>query len=339
MKEAPVMRVLLAAILVAALGWSAYWVVGQNGLHSTFSAWFDARRAEGWVAETSDLTIAGFPNRFDIGFSDLMLADPETGLAWQAPFFQILTLSYRPNHVIAVWPEDQIIATPIEKYRVESNDMRASLVMAPNTRLAPERGTLTAAFLRIAPETRPNETTALNALSLASERQEGARYRLGLSAEGLTLSSPWRASLDPRGRLPSQISGLHADLDVTFDRPWDRSAVEEARPQPTAIKLTLVDATWGQLHLQAAGAVTVTAEGYPEGEITLKARNWREILSLAEASGALPQALAKTVENGLSLLAQMNGNPETLDVPLRFSRGLTFLGPIPLGPAPLLRLR
>lgn len=333
------MRFLLAAILVAALGWSGYWVVGQRGLLNAFAAWFDARRAEGWVAETSDLNVQGFPNRFDIGFSDLMLADPETGLAWQAPFFQILMLSYRPNHAIAVWPEDQIVATPIEKYRVESNDMRASLVLAPDTRLAPERSTLTAAFLRITPETRPDETTALNALSLATERQEGARYRLGLSVEGLTLSSPWRARLDPKDRLPDQISGLHADLDVTFDRPWDRSAVEEARPQPTEIKLSLADAKWGELHLQAAGAVTVTPEGFPEGEIAVKARNWREMLELATASGALPETLAKTLENGLSLLAQLNGNPQTLDVPLSFRRGLTFLGPIPLGPAPLLHLR
>lgn len=333
------MRFLLAAILVAALGWSGYWVVGQRGLQSALAAWFDTRRAEGWVAETSALDVQGFPNRFDVGFSDLMLADPETGLAWQAPFFQILMLSYRPNHVIAVWPEDQIVATPFETYRIESNDMRASLVMAPNTRLAPERSTLTAAFLRVTPETRPDETTALNALSLAVERQEGARYRLGLSAEGLTLSSPWRARLDPKGRLPGQMTGLHADLDVTFDRPWDRSAIEEARPQPIAIKLSLADAKWGELQFQAAGAVTVTAEGFPEGEIALKARNWREMLELAIASGALTETLAQTLENGLSLLAQLNGNPQTLDVPLTFRRGLTFLGPIPLGPAPLLRLR
>ncbi len=333
------MRFLLAAIVVAALGWSGYWFVGQHGLQTAFVSWFDARRAEGWVAETSDLGIRGFPNRFDIGFSNLMLADPETGLAWQAPFFQILMLSYRPNHAIAVWPDEQLISTPVEKYRVASNDMRASLVIAPNRSLAPERSTLTAAFLRITPETRPDETTALSALTLATERQEGNRYRLGLSAEGLTLSPLWRTRLDRQNRLPGQISGLHADLDVTFDKPWDRTAIEDARPQPTAIRLSLVDAKWGQLHLQAAGAVSVTSEGFPEGEITLKARNWREMLALATASGALSQSLAQTLDNGLSLIAQMNGNPQTMDVPLTFRNGRTLLGPIPLGPAPVLRLR
>ena len=63
------------------------------------------------------------------------------------------------------------------------------------------------------------------------------------------------------------------------------------------------------------------------------------MLELATASGALPQSLAQTLESGLSLIAQMNGNPQTLDVPLTFRNGRTLLGPIPLGPAPVLRLR
>ena len=333
------MRALLTLIVIATLGWSGYWFVGQRGLEQAFGQWFDTRRAEGWVAETSDLSVLGFPNRFDTSFDDLALADPDTGLAWEAPFFQILTLSYRPNHVIAVWPDDQIIATPQDKFRVQSTDMRASLVIAPNTALAPERATLTAEFLRVAPLARPDDTTALTALTLAAERNDGASYRLGLSAEGLSPSTPWRARLDPKNTLPAQLAGLRADMTVSFDKPWDRTAIEDARPQPTHIKLDLADAAWGQLQLQAAGEVSVDAAGQPTGEITIKARNWRDILDLAVASGAVPESLAKTLESGLSMMAQMAGNQQTLDIPLGFRNGRVMLGPIPLGPAPVLHLR
>lgn len=333
------MRALLTLIVIAALGWSGYWFVGQQGLQQAFGQWFDARRSEGWVAETSDLSVQGFPNRFDTSFNNLALADPETGLAWEAPFFQILTLSYRPNHVIAVWPNDQLIATPQDKFRVQSTDMRASLVLTPSTALAPKRATLTAEFLRVTPLGRPDETTALTALTLAAERTNGATYRLGLSAEGLSPSTPWRARLDPQNTLPSQLAGLRVDLTVSFDKPWDRSAIEDARPQPTHINLVLADATWGQLQLQAAGEVSINDMGQPTGEITIKARNWRDILGLAVASGALPESLAKTLESGLSMMAQMAGNPQTLDIPLNLRNGRVMLGPIPLGPAPVLRLR
>lgn len=333
------MRILLAVIVIAALGWSAYWVIGQRGLAQGFADWFEARRAEGWVAETSEVQVRGFPNRFDTGFSDLVLADPSTGWAWEAPYFQLSTLSYRPNHVIAVWPDDQLIATPQQKFRVEARDMRASLRIAPGSAFAPENLTLTAEFLQITPEARADEVTALSALTLAADHRQDRTYRLGLSAEGLTLSPPWRARLDPEGRLPDQISGLEADLTVTFDKVWDRSAIEVARPQPTRIKVALIDGLWGQLHLQAAGEVDVTPDGLPEGEITLKARNWREMIAVAQSAGALPESLASTVETSLGLLARMNGNRETLDIPLTFSGGRVRLGPIPLGRAPVLRLR
>ncbi|MFU8835668.1 DUF2125 domain-containing protein [Roseovarius autotrophicus] len=333
------MRLLLAVLILGASLWGGYWFVGSRGIEAGFSRWFDARRTDGWVAETRALDVQGFPNRFDTAFTDLALADPRSGLAWEVPYFQINALSYRPNHVIAVWPERQLLATPQEKFLLESRDMRASLVIAPDTALAPRRMTLTAGFLRVTPQGRTDETSALSALSLAAERLEGFDYRLGLRAEGLTLAAPWHTLLDPENRLPRQISGVTADLTVTFDKPWDRSAIERARPQPTRIKVALANGRWGDLHLQAAGTVDVDARGFPEGEITLKARNWREIVTLMRVAGVLPESMAQTVENGLGMMARMAGNPETLDVPLGFSDGRVWLGPVPIGPAPLLRLR
>ena len=87
------------------------------------------------------------------------------------------------------------------------------------------------------------------------------------------------------------------------------------------------------------GEVTVDAQGYPEGEVTVKARNWRDILRMAVASGTLPDAFAGTLEDGLGLISQMSGNPKTLDIPLNFRNGKVRLGPVPLGDAPVLRLR
>jgi len=41
----------------------------------------------------------------------------------------------------------------------------------------------------------------------------------------------------------------------------------------------------------------------------------------------------------LEALAGLSGQPENIDATLNFSNGRIFLGPIPLGPAPSLRLR
>ncbi|MEQ8290988.1 MAG: DUF2125 domain-containing protein [Roseovarius sp.] len=334
------MRILLTLILIAAAAWSGYWYIGKTGVTEGFSAWLEARRAEGWAAETGTLETKGFPNRFDTTFTDITLADPETGLAWEAPKFQILALSYRPNHVIAVWPDEQMVATPQEKYDVESSDMRASVVVGADLSLPLERTTLTAEELVVTPRSADQPTKA-KAVRVAAERVAAhpSSYRLGLAAEGLSPPLEWRVRLDPAGKLPERFDAFEADVTVEFDKPWDRSAIEQARPQPRRIDIRLAKARWGRLELQAAGEVTVDDQGFPVGEVTVKARNWRDILKMAVDSGALPDAIAGTLEDGLGLISQMAGNPKTLDIPLNFKGGKVRLGPVPLGDAPLLRLR
>ncbi|MFP4043945.1 MAG: DUF2125 domain-containing protein [Rhodosalinus sp.] len=75
------------------------------------------------------------------------------------------------------------------------------------------------------------------------------------------------------------------------------------------------------------------------GAVAIRAENWRAILDLARETGALPERLADNLEAGLSLVAQLSGSPETLDIPLDFADGHMRLGPIPLGPAPRLVIR
>ncbi|MCR9112063.1 MAG: DUF2125 domain-containing protein [Rhodobacteraceae bacterium] len=334
------MRTLLMIILVAAAAWSGYWYVGSTGATRAFETWFEDRRAEGWVADYAELTTRGFPNRFDTTFTEIALADPETGLAWEAPFFQLFALSYRPNHIIAVWPNDQLLASPLQKYDITSDDLRASLVTRATPQLPLDRLTLTGQALTLAAEGE-DQPTRIGTLTLGAERLAGADsgYRLGLRADGVAPALDWRVRIDPGGKLPETFEALQVDMAVTFDKPWDLSAIEDARPQPRRIDLRLAQATWGRLDLQAAGEVEVDAAGNPDGKIVIKARNWREILRLAVESGALPAGFADTLEDGLSLVSQMAGNPKTLDIPLTLRNGTVRLGPVPIGPAPVLRLR
>ncbi|HAR53056.1 MAG TPA: DUF2125 domain-containing protein, partial [Roseovarius nubinhibens] len=248
---------MFTALVVLALGWSIYWAIGSGAGQKGLETWFEAREAEGWVAEYSEMSVEGFPNRFDAKFEDLALADPDTGLAWEAPHFEILALSYQPNHLIAVWPDSQRIATPLAKYDVTSDDMRASLRVAPQSDLALNELTLTAKTLTVA-ELGQTETARLDSLTLAAEKAPSGdlpRYRLGVQADGFTPSDAWQKHLDPNGRLPEKLDQMRIDMTVEFDKPWNISAIEEARPQPRMIDLKSAEAQWGQLALAMAGKV------------------------------------------------------------------------------------
>jgi len=138
-------KFLLKLTLIAAAAWSGYWFIGAKGSRAGFEAWFEQQRNRGWTAEYSQFDLRGFPNRFDAGFSDLKLADPRSGVAWAAPFFQILALSYQPNHLIAVWPDKQVLTTPQDSYQITSEDIRASLKLEASIKLGLKKAVVTAA--------------------------------------------------------------------------------------------------------------------------------------------------------------------------------------------------
>lgn len=332
------MQRLIVVVVIAVLAWGGYWVVGSVALDRGLRAWFDDRRGEGWVADYSDLRVLGFPNRFDTTFIDLELADPETGLAWSMPFFQLLALSYKPNHVIAVWPNQHRIATPRERLTLTSSKMQASLVVVPGTDLALDRASFVAEAFGASSSA--GWQSGAEVLRFATRRAPEAANAHEIAIEGtaVEVAGPVKRWLDPLGALPGEVETLRLATEVTFDAPWDRFAIERARPQPVAIDLQDLTAVWGELELRVAGEVTLDEAGLASGAVTVKAVNWREMLDIAVASGALPEASRPTAESALELLAGMSGRPDTIDAPLTLRRGTLFLGPLPLGALPPLRL-
>lgn len=331
------MKRLTMLIVVAAMGWSGFWLAGYWGISKAFEAWFDARRAEGWVAEYDDLSIRGYPNRLDTTFSNLTLADPSTGVAWDVPFFQLFALSYKPNHVIAVWPHQQTLAAPNQKLTLKTEDMRASLVLRPGTALALERANLSIQALDLSSTADWQLSASTLDLAMHLMPDTSASYRLALRANDL--APPAAFQLPAGSNLPRAFKSFQADLEASFDRPWDRSAIETDRPQPVALDLKTAEIVWGDLQLSAAGAVQIDASGYPTGSLTIRAVNWREMIKIARASGQVSPAMLNTLEQALTFVSRLSGNKKRLEIPLTFGGGATRIGPLRIGPAPRIILR
>ncbi len=329
---------LLALVTVAVALWSGWWWLGATGHEKAWDLWLADRQKAGWVAETADLKVAGYPNRIDTTITELQLADPVSGWGWSAPIFQILSLSYKPNHVIAVWPGTQKISTPTSTATVEADTLRGSLVFVPDTDLALDRMQLEISNLVI---TGPNRTTTLGTANLATRRSaEGTApeysHDIAIDVKDLRLADAIKAILDPARLLPANFETARLDMTVAYDAPWDRHAIEGRKPQPTALSIKDLDLTWGPLHLDVRGKLDIDDAGYPVGDLTVKARNWREILDLAVAAGWMPQEMSGNLKSGLQLLATLSGDARSIDIPLSFSNRRTSVGPIAIGPAPKL---
>jgi hypothetical protein len=332
-------RILALAALLATLGWSAWWYVGASAREAALAAWLAERRADGWIAEAADIATAGFPNRFDTRLDRLALADPEAGWAWDAPFVDILTLSYAPTRAILALPPAQELSAPGARATLRSDRLMASASLAPGPALALRRVSLEGAGLRLeAPEGWSAAARSVQAHVAEAPERAGPdnAYALALSAEAVKLPAVWRARLDPTGALAEALDLLTLDARAAFDRPLDRSAVEDRPPRLEALSLGLLEARWGALALTASGRVAADAQGYAAGEITVRATRWREMLRAAVAAGALDRDLAGTIEAGLGLLALLSGDADAIEAPLSFSGGSARIGPVPLGAAPRL---
>lgn len=333
------MRKILAVALLLGGIWGGYWFVGSTAMERALVAWIDDRQTDGWVAEYETLNTRGFPNRFDTTVTELELADPRTGVAWSAPWFQILSLSYRPHHVIAVWPDKQVLATPFERIDITSADMRGSMVLEPTTALGLDRSSIVTERVELASTL--GWTASMEHAQLAVRRTPTVAnsYDLSLEARGVKPASELVRMISRGVLLPEVFDGLEIRATVEFDAPWDRFTIERARPQPRRIQLDILKAQWGELDLWMAGELLVDSAGLATGEITVKAKNWRDMVKIAVGAGVMAPEFEGTITSALEFLAGLSGDPETLDTPLKFDRGRVWFGPVPLGQAPRFIIR
>ena len=333
------MKLLLKIVVAVGLLWSLYWYGAGYMVRQGITAWFEVRQAEGWQADFADISTSGYPLQHVTTLTSPALADPATGTAWQADW---LVLG-NP----AIWPGKQTVQFPASVQRLSYFDqtveltatgMVADLHLNPGTALEVDRMALASGPWVVATQGAP--ILGGQSLDLSMQNTSApATYRFNLVAPDFALDDSLRRTIGSAGALPETFQSLELDMTVTFDRPWDRRALEERRPQPVAIDLRLARAEWGPLSLFAAGAVTVDAAGVPTGTVNFKAENWQDMIEIARQSGAVPEYTLKPAAQILDLLSRISGNREALDVELTLSDGRVSLGPFPLGSAPILRLR
>ena len=333
------MRVLLAIVVLVALGWSGFWFWNASMRERALTGWLEERRAAGWVAE-AEVRATGFPNRVDAIVTDLDLANPAEGWSWTAPAFKILSQTWKPHHVIAVWPDHQVIGTPYDTITIDSDRMVASAVFEPNLRLGLDHATVELRDLALAGTDGWRAGLAESVLSARRSPAAGAApftYDVDFNAKGLTPPEAWISGIARSGLLPPAIDGAHLATSLTFDRAWDRPAIEGEAPELRAMTISDMRFTWGTLDLSGSGTLGVDARGFAEGKLDLTANNWRGMLDVAESSGAISPGLAGTLRAGLGLYATLTGSRgDSLKLPLDFKDGEARLGPVPIGAAPML---
>lgn len=320
--------VLLSLAVLATLGWGAYWFAGARTLD---------RATEQTLANSAQLDaeshhVRGFPNRFDLTVNAPRFTAP--GLAWQSPFIQFFALTYRPNHLIAVFASDQRFDFGGEAVAVHSADMRASIVLQRDPSLTLQRSALVAEGISLA---LTSETHRADALRLASRALTPERHELVLEIENAFPDNALMNMIDPPALWPRRFDILRMEGEIVLDRALDRHAVQGQPAALLNLALTGGRIAWTEggntVDLRARGRLEPDDTGRLSGSMTLEVTQWRALMRRARDGGMVAPDHAALAEMALQSMIDPD-DPNRLEVTLNLRAGDILLGPVVLGSLP-----
>ncbi len=313
--------------VLATLAWGGYWFAGSRAL--------DRALTEG-LARQTHLTVAGhrilgFPNRFDVTLDQPRLAF--AGGAWSADFVQVFALTYRLNHLIAVFAPEQRLTLAGRDLRLTAEDLRASVQMEAGLDLPLDQVALVGSGLAVLDQA---ATHRMGVLRLASRRIAPAVHELAFVAEEVQPDPALLDRIDPGGTLPRLFRVMRLDAEVETDRPLDRHALTGTPPAVSRLTLTGARLAWAESDVTLSGRLTPDAQGNLSGDVVLRVDGWPALLERARAAGMLDPDQTGPLGSLLGALPT-EAEGETVQVPLSVTSGDVWLGPILLLTLPPLR--
>lgn len=336
------MRKLIVLTILMATLWAGYWFVGVIALESGLKGYLSSEHSPDSPVPISysDLSVRGFPSRFDTTLTDITVNDTINGIGWSAPFFQIHALSYKPYHIIAALPHSQTLRLPREELQINSDEIKGSVVFVAGALLdkALEIDRSSFVMRNVTVTSNAGWKTAIKEGSVATRKTalDPLHYDLALSAKHVTLPDQLRTAIDPKHQQSDVFDSFSLDSTLAFTNPWNLLAERQNTPVLTEIAVNGLTIIWDDVQFQADGALQIDRNGYPNGKLALKATNWQKMYQLAEDANAVDADFAQTIQNGLKVLAGMSSDTDVIEAPLNFADGQMFLGPLPIGPAPRL---
>lgn len=336
------MRRLIWLAIVFSCLWAGYWFAVATALEIGLTKYLpkEPRRGDPVQISYSDLSLRGFPDRFETRITDITLTNAKNGIRWSGPFFQISALSYKPYHITAALPDDQTLRLPGEELHITNDQNGANIEFAPRA-LFDSAAVINHAGLKmrnVAVSSSLGWKAAFDGASVTIDQTDAdpLRYDLTANIRAITLPEQMRRLFDPAHLQPAALDSFNLNGTLAFTTPLNLLAPHHDQPALSEIMVKGMAFVWDDVQFLADGSLQIDGNGTPNGTLNLTAHNWQKIYQLADQANAVDPDYAQTIQNGLKVLAGMSKGANVIKAPLILSDGQMFLGPFPIGPAPRL---
>jgi hypothetical protein len=319
---------------VLALALGGWWWIATQSLQRGILSWLEVRRSEGIETEIGNIARGGFPLRIAATVTAARFTDPALGATLSLPQVTLSTPVYWPGD--AALSIDTAVATFTTlqgDYNLSADAAAAQIELHPGTSLQLE--TLAGSVLSVALDAGAGRVLNIDTLRAdVTQNASPQTYAIALTATGLTPGSVLTNSLTvPPATLPQAFDPIVADMVATFDRPWDRAALNTTRPQLRALRIAALDVSYGDAGISVTADLNVDAQGVPMGTAQLKLHSWQQMFAIAMAATDAPPNWAPLVRGMLQSMSDAEG---ALELEITFAQGQMRAGFLPLGPAPRL---
>lgn len=325
--------VITALLIGLGGGYTWYWNQLADGLHDGLEVWLGKRRAEGFVAETRDVNVEGFPFQVNIGVDQLVLGRGD--------------MRARDISKGRIW-------------RLRGADLTAEISPFDPTEARIElRGPQIFSYIDRAGQRRTVKGQATSAhgviqLSAAGQISAFSATFDGLVLSGSALTVPLAmdrlkaeakitdaleiSAQADRLRLPEgtdqalgdviDIARLDATLSGELPLSWTRASVSAWRDQGGVIDITRARIKWSSLNLEGGGKITLDDALRPKVTGRAQVRGHAETIAAYQKSGLIKPLNAAALTVALSLMGRDGeGN---ISMPLSVRKGRLHVGPVPV---------
>ncbi|CAK0775124.1 putative DUF2125 domain-containing protein [uncultured Gammaproteobacteria bacterium] len=357
------LRIGLVMWLVMALPsalYVAWWVFASFTIRGLVTQVLEGERDAGSLVEYDQLQIGGFPLALRVSLGDSSIFRPD-GSQWQSAGVSAEARPWRLRAVQLTFNGRQRLQVPAGSALLALTMERGQGRLDANPELtAVDGGWLSLTEVTLAPAGAGAGAGAgaagpgLSGAEIAAATTTAATFDLSLSRvpQVPTTASDLAATVDlvafkvrlpsgiptPLGRtldlvnLSARLTGPLGRLDPEGLATWSRAG--------GAIEIDSLKLSWGPLHLEAKGRLTLDGALHPEGPLTVELTGTDQLLETLVVGGLVRAKDAPTVRSVLHAMSRKpaSNDPGTIEgpvtLPLVIRKGFLFLGPIKLMPLP-----
>lgn len=309
------MRWVLRLLVLLVICFCAYWWGVKSLIESQSAQVFDAARQKG-IEASAEVTVTGFPARFDVNLQNPSLDIAAEGFSWSAPSAQLHAVAWAPWHMILALPQSQSFRLYGQEFVLNSKALRASLRLSP----LPD---LPLKDLRLSFDEAEVSGQTLGAGLFALRHAGGMFYQFGLDQKAVSARA--------LGPLPAQITQISGNIMLELDQPLNR---QSQNPLLQSAQIEALSLIWGALEAKASGELRPDAQRFVSGKIEIEVKSWELLPDIMSAAGVLPESQKGIFTAALRALPK-DPAEGSLKLPLSLNNGQVKFGFFTLGRAPL----